>query len=93
MYCVEGTDNGQHAWNIIVPENTTFETVPFSVTDEKVMALSATVPVLVIGDDGRSAKTEDRKIIAIPYYTWANRGKTEMQVWLPTSIRDVKINH
>jgi DUF1680 family protein len=93
VYCVEGTDNRQHAWNIIVPENTTFETVPFSVTDEKVMALSATVPVLVIGDDGRSAKTEDRKIIAIPYYTWANRGKTEMQVWLPTSIRDVKINY
>jgi len=36
---------------------------------------------------------EKKKVIAIPYYTWANRGKSEMQVWLPISINEVKINY
>jgi DUF1680 family protein len=35
---------------------------------------------------------EKKKINAIPYYTWANRGKNEMQVWLPTTIKNIKIN-
>ncbi len=33
------------------------------------------------------------KIIAIPYYAWANRGKSEMQVWLPVRINEVKVNY
>jgi DUF1680 family protein len=40
-----------------------------------------------------SVSTEEKKVKAIPYYAWANRGKTEMQVWLPSSIRDIKINY
>jgi DUF1680 family protein len=49
--------------------------------------------VLVTSKDGRSAQTALRTVTAIPYYTWANRGKSEMQVWLPTHIRDIKINY
>ena len=93
VYCVEGTDNNNSAWNIIVPPDTKFEDISFDVSGEKVIALTATVPVLTVGADKISVNTEKRKIIAIPYYTWANRGKTEMQVWLPMSIKDVKINY
>jgi hypothetical protein len=93
VYCVEGADNGNAAWNIIVPKETKFETMPYSVTGEQVVAVTATAPVLVVGDDKLSVRTETRKITAIPYYTWANRGKNEMQVWIPTSISDIKINY
>ena len=93
VYCVEGTDNNNSAWNIIVPPDTKFEDIPFDISGEKVIALTATVPVLTVGGDKISVNTEKKKIIAIPYYTWANRGKTEMQVWLPMSIKDVKINY
>jgi DUF1680 family protein len=93
VYCVEGTDNNNAAWNIIVPPDTKFEEMKYDVSGEKVIALSATVPVLTVGNDKLSIRTENKKIIAIPYYTWANRGKTEMQVWLPMSIKDVKINY
>lgn len=93
VYCVEGADNNGKAWNIIVPANTKFETIDYKVQDETVKALTAEVPVVLVGDDGLSIRTEKRKIIAIPYYTWANRGKNEMQVWLPTKITDVKINY
>ena len=93
VYCVEGADNNNKAWNIIILSNTKFETIDYKVMDEQVKALTAEVPVVIVGDDGFSIRTEKRKIIAIPYYTWANRGKNEMQVWLPTSIKDVKINY
>jgi DUF1680 family protein len=93
VYCIEGTDNNGKAWNVIIPGNTKFETIDYKVLDESVKALTAEVPVVTVGEDGLSLKTEKKKIIAIPYYTWANRGKNEMQVWLPTKITDVKLNY
>jgi DUF1680 family protein len=93
VYCVEGADNNSKAWNIIVPGNANFDLLDQQILDEQIKALAASVPVVVVSDDGISLKTENRKITAIPYYTWANRGKNEMQVWLPTKITDVKLNY
>jgi DUF1680 family protein len=93
VYCVEGTDNGGHAWNLVVPDNTTFDTASLHIADERVTTVTADIPVLTVAPDGQSARTEIRRMTAIPYYTWANRGKTEMQVWLPTTIREIKINY
>lgn len=93
IYCVEGADNNGKAWNIIIPGGTQFETIDYKVLDENVKAITAEVPVVIVNEDGRSIRTETKKITAIPYYTWANRGKNEMQVWLPTKIKDVKINY
>jgi uncharacterized protein len=45
-----------------------------------------------ISDDGQSVRTEVKKITAIPYYSWCNRGQNQMQVWLPRKIQDVKLN-
>jgi DUF1680 family protein len=93
VYCIEGTDNNNSAWNIIIPADTNFEEMDYEVSGEKVIALTAMAPVIVVGNNNTSVTTEKKKIIAIPYYTWANRGKSEMQVWLPISIKDVKINY
>jgi len=93
VYCVEGADNNGKAWNIILPENTSFTFTEQKVLDEPVVALQASVPVVIVNPDGISIKTETKTITAIPYYAWANRGKNEMQVWLPTKIKDVKINY
>ena len=93
VYCIEGADNNAKAWNIIIPDNTKFATIDYKVLDESVKAITAEVPVVSVSEDGVSLKTEKKKIIAIPYYTWANRGKNEMQVWLPTKITDVKLNY
>ena len=93
VYCVEGADNNGKAWNILLPENTQFNVVPHQVLDENVLAVEASVPVVSVSQDGKAVNTENKKIIAIPYYTWANRGKNEMQVWLPTKIKDIKLNY
>ena len=93
VYCIEGADNDNKAWNIVVPENTSFTAIPFKVLTENVIALQAELPVLTVNENGTEVKTERKKITAIPYYTWANRGKNEMQLWLPTKISNIKINY
>ena len=92
VYCVEGADNDNKAWNFILPSTVDFEISDQTILDEPIKALSAIVPVLSVSADGSSLQTQKKKITAIPYYTWANRGKNEMQVWLPTVIKNVKIN-
>jgi DUF1680 family protein len=93
VYCIEGADNNGKAWNIIFPENTVIEQKNYSVLNEKVIALSAKVPVITINDDGTSLQTVISEVTAIPYYTWCNRGSNPMQVWIPEKIRDVKLNY
>jgi DUF1680 family protein len=92
VYCVEGADNDNKAWNFILPSTTEFEISDQIILDEPIKALSAMLPVMTVSADGSSLQTEKKKITAIPYYTWANRGKNEMQVWLPTTIKNIKIN-
>ncbi len=93
VYCIEGADNNGHAWNIIIPTDARFTTIDQQVLTEPVVALQAIVPVVSVDTKGQSIQTENKKVTAIPYYTWANRGKNEMQLWLPVKIKDVKINY
>ncbi|MCE7862412.1 MAG: glycoside hydrolase family 127 protein [Bacteroidetes bacterium CHB5] len=92
VYCVEGADNGGHAWNFILPDNAKFTTQHKNELLEGVTVIEFTAPTFQISPDGQSINTEARKITAIPYYAWCNRGQNEMQVWLPRSIKDVKVN-
>lgn len=93
VYCVEGADNNGQAWNIIAPPVTAFDTEEMAILDEKVVSLVADLPVVLKSPDGQSVYTEKRKVRAIPYYAWCNRGSNPMQVWLPASVKDIKINY
>ena len=93
VYCVEGADNNGKAWNILAPVNADFQTEKFSVLDESVISIIGELPVIATDADGTSINTQKTKVRAIPYYTWCNRGSNPMQVWLPSSIKDIKINY
>jgi uncharacterized protein len=93
VYCVEGADNDGNAWNIIVPENTTYTCHYDSKLLNGIMVIEAAVPVVSIAADGLSLKTETKTMTAIPYYSWCNRGSNPMQVWLPRKIKDIKLNY
>jgi DUF1680 family protein len=92
VYCVEGTDNDSKAFNLIAPENFEFKTESFMVQDESVQSLVANLPVIEIEPSEMLARTVIKKVRAIPYYTWCNRGSTQMQVWIPTSFKNIKLN-
>lgn len=93
VYCIEGADNNGKAWNVIVPNQLQFTKEDFNVLDEKVISLVANLPTLQISLDGSSVSNQIQKVRAIPYYTWCNRGSNAMQIWLPTSFKDVKVNY
>ena len=75
-----------------MPERTEFRTKENKVLGENIIALEADVPFLSTSADGKSVFTQTRTLTAIPYYTWANRGKGEMQVWLPVKFENVFVN-
>jgi DUF1680 family protein len=93
IYCVEGTDNGGSAWNILLPENASFTTSYEKDLLDGVVVLRGELPVIKIVADGSSVATTKVQVTAIPYYSWCNRSVDDMQVWLPRRIRDIKINY
>lgn len=93
VYCVEGADNNGAAWNLLLPSTSTFTTANATILNEPVVTIKTEAPVLTVAKDRMSVNTEKKQITAIPYYAWANRGRNEMQVWLPVSIKDLLINY
>lgn len=93
VYCVEGADNNGNAWDMILPDGTTFETTFKKELLDGVVTIGFEAPVVNVSADGMSVRTEKRKITAIPYYAWCNRGQNPMQVWLPRKIKDIKVNY
>ncbi len=92
VYCVEGVDNAGKTMNIVLPPKTVLSTVPRTLLNENVVGIETDATVIAISPDGSDVKTEKRKINAIPYYTWNNRGSGQMLVWLPQKIMDIKVN-
>ena len=70
VYCLEGMDqNGADVFNVGLPAKATLT------ADFRKELLGG---VKVITTDG----TGKDKLTAVPYYTWQNRGKTPMTVWI-----------
>lgn len=92
VYCVEGADNGNTAFNFILPAD-----AGFSVQYEPgllggVNTISMMASVADPDKDGQGISMKAVPIKAIPYFSWNNRGAGEMQVWLPTAIRSIQVN-
>jgi DUF1680 family protein len=91
VYCIEGADNNGEVWNIILPMESAVTEQPLQVLTEKVVALQTEALSAKASSDGKSITMEKRRVTAIPYYVWANRGANSMQVWLPTKVTGVRI--
>jgi len=75
VYCLEEADNGP------VREVTVDPSVRPQFTFEKGMLEG--VGTLTFTVTGPSGTVKDAK--AVPYYSWANRGRGEMTVWIKTN--------
>ncbi|WP_167443301.1 glycoside hydrolase family 127 protein [Mucilaginibacter endophyticus] len=84
VYCLEGPDNKDSlVQNILINKN--------AIANANYQA-DLLNGVDVISTEGKSAKRQlktdsilqtDQMVKAIPYYAWANRGPSEMTVWIP----------
>ncbi len=77
----------------MAPATSLFHIEEFKVLDEKVVSIVGELPGVQANADGSSINTHKTKVRAIPYYTWCNRGSNPMQVWMPTSVKDIEINY
>jgi DUF1680 family protein len=82
MYCGEWKDNEGKVSNIIIPPHTVFKPAYEGDLLNGVMVLKAEV----LKRDSLYGKVQKAEFTAIPYYSWANRGKGEMMVWFPQSV-------
>lgn len=90
VYCLEERDNQNNLHLISVPRETNFTTKSLIIQDREVIALvgkgtrilqEALADMELYSDAGIDL-TEETSLTWIPYYTWANRGEGEMQVWV-----------
>lgn len=92
VYCVEGADNAGRALDFIVNPDTQYQAVFREDLLGGVMTLQFNVTGITGGGEGAEVKKIARQITAIPYFAWNNRGSNEMQVWLPTAVKEIRIN-
>ena len=93
VYCLESADlpSSQKLSSILIPTTTQWIPKKQKIVNTEVTALEGSVK-LVIDNQWKnslyrpvSTNTQTTKVSLIPYFAWANRGDTEMSVWLPVS--------
>jgi uncharacterized protein len=82
MYVAEWPDNGGKALNLVVPDGATFASEFRPDLLKGVAVVTANIQALASAD-GRPKALMSHRLVAIPYFAWANRGPGEMQMWLP----------
>jgi uncharacterized protein len=90
VYCIESSDlPNQSVFDVIIPATIKLQPVAMKVNNGNVIALSGDAKLLQRTNWGNtlykevSTKLTPIKIKLIPYYAWANRGQTDMTVWMP----------
>lgn len=90
IYCGEWPDNKGKISNIILPNEAKFQTAFMPSLLNGVTVLKSEVPVILV-EQNQNVSTATRPFVAIPYYAWAHRGKGEMMVWFPTTVKNIEI--
>ena len=93
VYCLESHElpPGVTVAQVLVPRDATWEPYPLSVAGEEITALRGTCLVVPPADRGSlysevtAAEPRPLTVTLVPYAVWANRGPSEMSVWLPLS--------
>ena len=89
VYCAEGPDNGGRVSNLVLSDGA-------ALTAEMKPELLNGVVVITGEAESVSEKagrivSEKKALTLIPYYAWANRGRTEMEVWLARDASKARV--
>lgn len=84
VYCLESPDNKDSAvMNIVVDKNAAVQASykPSMLNGVTVLQMKGSSTKRQLNSDELIKSEQD--VLAIPYYSWANRGPSEMEVWIP----------
>jgi hypothetical protein len=91
VYCVEGWDNGGDVLDEAVPGTLNVQAQPRPDLLGGVTVLQIKGATKVTRDAAGKVTSSPATLTAIPYFAWANRGPSPMQVWLPLAEKDVPL--
>ena len=90
VYCLESVDlPGQNVFDVVIPAFIKLQPLPMKIDNGNIMALTGDAKLLENNEWKNklykevNTTTKPVKIKLIPYYAWANRGRTDMTVWMP----------
>lgn len=90
VYCLESADLPQHnIFDVAIPASAIWQTKPLAIAGSTVTALTTTAKVKAPQTWSNALyqplnnQLKAAAVTLIPYYAWANRGKTDMTVWMP----------
>jgi DUF1680 family protein len=91
VYCLESADlpADKKVSDVMIPVGIKLEPITMKIDNGNIMALTGEAKVLMSNKWNNTlyrevnTKTQTVSIKLIPYYAWANRGRTDMTVWLP----------
>jgi DUF1680 family protein len=82
VYAAEWVDNGGRVRNLLLADDVKLATEFRPDLLGGVQVVRARAAALALDDHGQVSRRE-QDLLAIPYYSWANRGSGEMVVWFP----------
>ena len=90
VYCIESADlAGQNIFDVAIPASIKFKTLPAKIGNGNIFVLTGEANLFKHNYWKNSLYKEvdttrrPVKIKLIPYYAWANRGASDMTVWMP----------
>lgn len=90
VYCLESTDlPNQNVFDVAIPSSIKFQAVAMKIDNGNVMSLTGEAKLIQNHTWNNTLYKEVNtalkpvKVKLVPYYAWANRGKTDMTVWMP----------
>jgi DUF1680 family protein len=91
LYCAEWADNDGRTSNLILSDTATLTPIYNPSLLHGIMTLQGQGRAVVVAPSGQDISTRDQKITVIPYYSWANRGEGEMNIWFPGKVKEVDL--
>ncbi|MGB7438628.1 MAG: beta-L-arabinofuranosidase domain-containing protein [Candidatus Acidiferrum sp.] len=82
VFCAEALDNSGGVFNLVVPDSAKLQFSYQAGLFEGVGTIHGEVQRLSRNGERTEIKMDTAELTAIPYYAFANRGSTEMAVWL-----------
>ena len=83
VFCAEGIDNGGRVLNLVLPDDAKLEHWFRPDLLGGVAIITANALAVGVKADGKTPDHSRHRLMAVPYFAWANRGPNEMTVWLP----------
>jgi DUF1680 family protein len=93
VYCAEGIDNSGYTRNLMLKDDEVYNTEFRMDLLNGVKVITGKVYGMKLEEDQKTLNRNTQNFLAIPYYAWAHRGKTEMSVWIAKDENAVRPLH